>query len=208
MPRTSLPIILYLAELAEFCWKLLLCSWSNFHKICVDPMLLNRYPIMENAYISGKMSVKLEKCIKEIIFRNTMVSFSFSVIFRISKRFLAPYQIANVYDNWQLVISHIIFWLSDYDILAVPYVLCARNLSISTLFQGSMGSIACIAWKGDTLVLGDVDGNLNFWDLKARLSRYKCILLKTRQVKCVPMHVCVQDDLIPKLRKLLHTTAS
>jgi hypothetical protein len=34
-----------------------------------------------------------------------------------------------------------------------------------------MGSIACIAWKGDTLVLGDVDGNLNFWDLKARLSR-------------------------------------
>ncbi|CDQ80993.1 unnamed protein product [Oncorhynchus mykiss] len=39
------------------------------------------------------------------------------------------------------------------------------------MLQGSMGSIACIAWKGDTLVLGDVDGNLNFWDLKARLSR-------------------------------------
>ncbi|KAK3553820.1 hypothetical protein QTP70_012214 [Hemibagrus guttatus] len=39
------------------------------------------------------------------------------------------------------------------------------------LLTGSMGSIACIAWKGDTLVLGDVDGNLNFWDLKARLSR-------------------------------------
>uniref|UniRef100_A0A3P9IJL1 WD repeat-containing protein 11 n=1 Tax=Oryzias latipes TaxID=8090 RepID=A0A3P9IJL1_ORYLA len=37
--------------------------------------------------------------------------------------------------------------------------------------DGSMGSITCIAWKGDTLVLGDVDGNLNFWDLKARLSR-------------------------------------
>ncbi|KAA0717551.1 WD repeat-containing protein 11 [Triplophysa tibetana] len=37
--------------------------------------------------------------------------------------------------------------------------------------DGSMGSIACIAWKGDTLVLGDIDGNLNFWDLKARLSR-------------------------------------
>ncbi|XP_066549103.1 WD repeat-containing protein 11 [Amia ocellicauda] len=37
--------------------------------------------------------------------------------------------------------------------------------------DGSMGSMACIAWKGDTLVLGDVDGNLNFWDLKARLSR-------------------------------------
>ncbi|XP_003963749.1 WD repeat-containing protein 11 [Takifugu rubripes] len=37
--------------------------------------------------------------------------------------------------------------------------------------DGSMGSITCIAWKGDTLVLGDIDGNLNFWDLKARLSR-------------------------------------
>ncbi|KAG8540564.1 hypothetical protein GDO81_019046, partial [Engystomops pustulosus] len=34
-----------------------------------------------------------------------------------------------------------------------------------------MGSISCIAWKGDNLVLGDVDGNLNFWDLKARVSR-------------------------------------
>ncbi|KAL8187257.1 UNVERIFIED_CONTAM: WD repeat-containing protein 11, partial [Gekko kuhli] len=37
--------------------------------------------------------------------------------------------------------------------------------------DGSMGSITCIAWKGDILVLGDVDGNLNFWDLKARVSR-------------------------------------
>nr|XP_033797128.1 WD repeat-containing protein 11 isoform X1 [Geotrypetes seraphini] len=37
--------------------------------------------------------------------------------------------------------------------------------------DGTMGSITCIAWKGDTLVLGDVDGNLNFWDLKARMSR-------------------------------------
>lgn len=46
-----------------------------------------------------------------------------------------------------------------------------NNPLFSFLSQGSMGSIACIAWKGDTLVLGDVDGNLNFWDLKARLSR-------------------------------------
>ncbi|CAH2322762.1 WD repeat-containing 11 [Pelobates cultripes] len=37
--------------------------------------------------------------------------------------------------------------------------------------DGSMGSISCIAWKGDHLVLGDVDGNLNFWDLKGRVSR-------------------------------------
>uniref|UniRef100_A0A9J8DAB0 WD repeat domain 11 n=1 Tax=Cyprinus carpio carpio TaxID=630221 RepID=A0A9J8DAB0_CYPCA len=46
----------------------------------------------------------------------------------------------------------------------------AKNFPTVTAL-GSMGSIACIAWKGDTLVLGDVDGNLNFWDLKARLSR-------------------------------------
>ncbi|XP_053163525.1 WD repeat-containing protein 11 isoform X2 [Hemicordylus capensis] len=37
--------------------------------------------------------------------------------------------------------------------------------------DGSMGSITCIAWKGDILVLGDDDGNLNFWDLKGRVSR-------------------------------------
>ena len=41
-----------------------------------------------------------------------------------------------------------------------------------TVFQGSMGCITCIAWKGETLVLGDVDGNLNLWELKARVSRY------------------------------------
>ncbi|XP_072280801.1 WD repeat-containing protein 11 [Pyxicephalus adspersus] len=37
--------------------------------------------------------------------------------------------------------------------------------------DGSMGSVSCIAWKGDILVLGDLDGNLNFWDLKGRMSR-------------------------------------
>ena len=37
-----------------------------------------------------------------------------------------------------------------------------------------MGSITSIAWKAETLVLGDVDGNLNLWDLKARVSRYGC----------------------------------
>ncbi|XP_043912007.1 WD repeat-containing protein 11 [Protopterus annectens] len=37
--------------------------------------------------------------------------------------------------------------------------------------DGSMGGITCIAWKGDTVVLGDVDGNLTFWDLKERISR-------------------------------------
>lgn len=50
-----------------------------------------------------------------------------------------------------------------------------------------MGSITCIAWKGDTLVLGDMDGNLNFWDLKGRVSRYKprmksCYFLKKKKM--------------------------
>ncbi|XP_064630114.1 WD repeat-containing protein 11-like isoform X2 [Lineus longissimus] len=37
--------------------------------------------------------------------------------------------------------------------------------------DGGMGSITCIAWKGELMVLGDVDGNLNIWDLKSRVSR-------------------------------------
>eukprot|EP00058_Branchiostoma_floridae_P022847 XP_002608337.1 hypothetical protein BRAFLDRAFT_126223 [Branchiostoma floridae] len=37
--------------------------------------------------------------------------------------------------------------------------------------DGTMGAITCIAWKGDTMVLGDVDGNINIWDLKAKISR-------------------------------------
>lgn len=37
--------------------------------------------------------------------------------------------------------------------------------------DASMGSITCIAWKSETLVLSDVDGNINLWDLKARVSR-------------------------------------
>lgn len=34
-----------------------------------------------------------------------------------------------------------------------------------------MGAISYIAWKKDILVLGDVDGNLNLWDLKGKVSR-------------------------------------
>ena len=28
-----------------------------------------------------------------------------------------------------------------------------------------------LAWKAETLVLSDVDGNLNIWDLRAKMSR-------------------------------------
>ena len=39
-------------------------------------------------------------------------------------------------------------------------------------FQSGMSAVTFIAWKADLLVLGDVDGNLNIWDLKGKLSRY------------------------------------
>ena len=35
-----------------------------------------------------------------------------------------------------------------------------------------MGQVTYITWKTDLLVLGDVDGNINLWDLKAKVSRY------------------------------------
>lgn len=58
-----------------------------------------------------------------------------------------------------------------------------------------MGSITCIAWKGDTLVLGDMDGNLNFWDLKGRVSRYVSrtqvyYLAETKNLDIVPLEAC------------------
>jgi len=37
--------------------------------------------------------------------------------------------------------------------------------------DGGLGNITSIAWKGETMVLGDVDGQLNIWDLKGRMSR-------------------------------------
>ena len=35
-----------------------------------------------------------------------------------------------------------------------------------------MGTVSYIAWKQEVLVLGDLDGNVNFWDLKGKVSRY------------------------------------
>ncbi|KAG1655446.1 WD repeat-containing protein 11 [Nymphon striatum] len=37
--------------------------------------------------------------------------------------------------------------------------------------DGNMKSVTSIAWKGDQIVLGDVDGNLNLWDLSGKVSR-------------------------------------
>lgn len=37
--------------------------------------------------------------------------------------------------------------------------------------DSTLGLVTCIAWKGDLLVLSDVDGNLSIWELKARVTR-------------------------------------
>ncbi|CAH3181969.1 unnamed protein product [Porites lobata] len=37
--------------------------------------------------------------------------------------------------------------------------------------DSSLGLVTYIAWKGDLLVLSDVDGNLSIWELKARVTR-------------------------------------
>lgn len=37
--------------------------------------------------------------------------------------------------------------------------------------ESSLTTISCIAWKGETLVMADSDGNLGVWDLKAKISR-------------------------------------
>ena len=41
------------------------------------------------------------------------------------------------------------------------------------ILQAGMAVVSFITWKTDMLVLGDVDGNLNLWDLKAKVSRYR-----------------------------------
>ncbi|GFY16613.1 WD repeat-containing protein 11 [Trichonephila clavipes] len=41
----------------------------------------------------------------------------------------------------------------------------------SVIPADAMGSVTCIAWKGDHIVLGDVDGNLNIWNLKGKISK-------------------------------------
>ncbi|XP_071948596.1 WD repeat-containing protein 11-like [Antedon mediterranea] len=37
--------------------------------------------------------------------------------------------------------------------------------------ESGMGSVTCIAWKQDLMVLGDTEGNLNLWDIKGKISR-------------------------------------
>ena len=69
----------------------------------------------------------------------------------------------------QLIISFIInvvllvVWhLSNHSKLQIPFL---SNI------QAGMGTVSYIAWKQEILVLGDIDGNVNFWDLKGKVSR-------------------------------------
>ncbi|XP_033632855.1 WD repeat-containing protein 11-like isoform X3 [Asterias rubens] len=53
--------------------------------------------------------------------------------------------------------------------------------------DSGLGSITCMTWKGETLVMGDADGNLGIWDLKARVSRnYPTHRSSIKKVKFAP----------------------
>ncbi|XP_022080580.1 WD repeat-containing protein 11-like isoform X4 [Acanthaster planci] len=53
--------------------------------------------------------------------------------------------------------------------------------------DSGLGSITCMTWKGETLVMGDADGMLGVWDLKARVSRnYPTHRSSIKKVKFAP----------------------
>jgi hypothetical protein len=42
--------------------------------------------------------------------------------------------------------------------------------------QSGLSRVTSLAWKGDFLVFGDVEGIQCLWDLKAKISRYPTFL--------------------------------
>lgn len=67
--------------------------------------------------------------------------------------------------------EHLVF--TDNDGTVYHYVVEGTSLKDGSKVppETGMGVVSCITWKTDMLVLGDVDGNLNLWDLKAKVSR-------------------------------------
>ena len=55
----------------------------------------------------------------------------------------------------------------------VEFIFCfnTENCVSPTFPQSTLGIVTYVAWKGDYLVLSDVDGNLSIWELKARVTR-------------------------------------
>ena len=60
------------------------------------------------------------------------------------------------------VVLLVVWHLSNHSKLQIPFL---SNI------QAGMGTVSYIAWKQEILVLGDIDGNVNFWDLKGKVSR-------------------------------------
>ena len=57
-------------------------------------------------------------------------------------------------------------------LIHIVHILCSSvNCAPFIPPQSTLGVVTCIAWKGDLLVLSDVDGNLSIWELKARITR-------------------------------------
>jgi len=67
--------------------------------------------------------------------------------------------------------EHLVF--TDSDGTVYHYVVEGPSLRDGSKVppEAGMSTISYIAWKTDILVLGDIDGNLNLWDLKAKVSR-------------------------------------
>eukprot|EP00795_Rhopilema_esculentum_P012339 gene12339-2990_t len=67
--------------------------------------------------------------------------------------------------------EHLVF--TNADGIVYHYVIEGTSMKDGSRVppESGMSAVTFIAWKTDLLVLGDVDGNLNLWDLKGKLSR-------------------------------------
>jgi len=67
--------------------------------------------------------------------------------------------------------EHLVF--TDTDGTVYHYVVEGTSLKDGSKVppEAGMGTVSYITWKQDVLVLGDIDGNVNFWDLKGKVSR-------------------------------------
>ncbi|CAB4007520.1 WD repeat-containing 11, partial [Paramuricea clavata] len=86
---------------------------------------------------------------------------------------------ANVLDSGKTEITTTPVWLKEHfiftntDGMLFHYFVEGTSVKDSSKVppDGSMGNITSIAWKGDTVILGDADGNFSIWELRHRLSR-------------------------------------
>eukprot|EP00117_Sycon_ciliatum_P023491 scpid39681/ scgid1226/ WD repeat-containing protein 11; Bromodomain and WD repeat-containing protein 2; WD repeat-containing protein 15 len=63
--------------------------------------------------------------------------------------------------------------MTDVDSCLRHYVIEGSNIKEGSKIpaEGSINTVSSITWKGEKLVLGDIDGNLHIWDLKGKVSK-------------------------------------